>query len=184
MGILSRSVRILKAGIHGVIDDITDKQLLLKQYIRDMQDALEKKELTLQKMTTSRRQFGKELDQHTRLCNRYEEDLTTAVKIGKDEIARSLICKLKPAEASRQNISDTIQELDREIFQLQEVIDRQTITYEQMKRRVAAYCQGRERGQHIYEIVFSNPERSFGQPSMKEVELELLQRKERIEHSH
>lgn len=178
MGILSRSARILKAGVHGVIDDITDKQLLLKQYIRDMQDALEKKELTLQEMRISRRLLDKERDKYTHLCSRYEQDLTAAIKMGKDEIARRLIRKLKPVEHSQQALSDTIQELDRDIFQLQEVLDRQTFSYEEVKRRAAAYYQDRERGQHEDEFGFSDPERRYGRPSMKEVELELLQRKE------
>ena len=53
-----------------------------------------------------------------------------------------------------------------------------TKVYEQIKRWAASYCKDREKGQHEDEFVFSDPERRYGRPSMKEVELELLQRKE------
>ena len=40
MGILSRFFRICKSDIHGVMDLLEDRELLLKQHIRDMETAL------------------------------------------------------------------------------------------------------------------------------------------------
>ena len=37
MGILSRVVRLCKADLHGVMDQMEDKELLLKQHLREMQ---------------------------------------------------------------------------------------------------------------------------------------------------
>ena len=50
MGITSRLIRIFKADIHGVMDQFEDKGLLLKQYLRDMEDALSDKETCLKKV--------------------------------------------------------------------------------------------------------------------------------------
>jgi len=40
MGITTRLVRIFKADLHGVMDQLEDQGLLLKQHLRDMQAAL------------------------------------------------------------------------------------------------------------------------------------------------
>jgi hypothetical protein len=40
MAILARIIRLFKADIHGVMDQIEDQGLLLKQHLRDMEDSL------------------------------------------------------------------------------------------------------------------------------------------------
>ena len=47
MGIASRMVNIFKADVHGVVDQFEDQGLLLKQYLRDMAEALSQKEAEL-----------------------------------------------------------------------------------------------------------------------------------------
>ena len=64
MGILTRVLRIFKADIHGVMDQLEDKGLLLKQYLRDMAEALEQKEAGLKKMNLSRSQAQRERDKY------------------------------------------------------------------------------------------------------------------------
>ena len=51
MRIVTRIIRIFKADIHGVIDQLEDQDLLLKQYLRDMEEALHQKEAKLQNLS-------------------------------------------------------------------------------------------------------------------------------------
>jgi phage shock protein A len=50
MGIAKRVFNIFKADIHGMMDQLEDKGLLLKQYLREMKEALELKEIRLKKL--------------------------------------------------------------------------------------------------------------------------------------
>ena len=50
MGIMTRVVKIFKADIHGVMDQLEDPSLLLKQHLRDMEEALNEKEVKLKKV--------------------------------------------------------------------------------------------------------------------------------------
>ena len=40
MGIMARVIRLCKADLHGVMDQLEDKDLLLKQHLREMQAAM------------------------------------------------------------------------------------------------------------------------------------------------
>ena len=55
MGIMTRLIKICKADVHGVMDQLEDKALLLKQHLRDMQETLTAKETELKKMMTSQK---------------------------------------------------------------------------------------------------------------------------------
>ncbi|MBW1694925.1 MAG: PspA/IM30 family protein, partial [Deltaproteobacteria bacterium] len=64
MGVFTRIVRICKADIHGVMDQLEDQGLLLKQHLRDMEKALSQKEARLKKLVVSRRQTLQEIDKY------------------------------------------------------------------------------------------------------------------------
>ena len=44
MGIMSRMLRLWKADLHGVMDQLEDKALVLKQYLREMEVSLKQKQ--------------------------------------------------------------------------------------------------------------------------------------------
>ncbi len=84
MGITTRLIRIFKADIHGVMDQFEDKGLLLKQYLRDMEDALSEKETGLRKVTVACTQARQEDENYGLEFEKLEHDLMSALK--KDRI--------------------------------------------------------------------------------------------------
>ena len=96
MEITTRLVRIFKADIHGVMDQLEDKRLLLKQYLRDMEDALSEKETCLRKVTAARTLAQQESENYGLKMEKLEQDLTVALKKDRDDIARLLIKKIIP----------------------------------------------------------------------------------------
>ena len=56
MGIITRFIRVCKADIHGVMDQLEDKDLLLKQHLRDMEVELSRKEARIRRLVASRDQ--------------------------------------------------------------------------------------------------------------------------------
>ena len=51
MGIMTRMLRLCKADVHGVMDQLEDKGLLLKQYLREMETSLGHKEQQVNALT-------------------------------------------------------------------------------------------------------------------------------------
>ena len=43
MGVMTRIFRLFKADLHGVMDQVEDKTLLLKQCVREMEGSLQEK---------------------------------------------------------------------------------------------------------------------------------------------
>ena len=123
MGLMTRFVRIFKADIHGVMDQLEDKGLLLKQYLRDMEDALAQKENRLGKVAAAQNQTQQASEKYRLEINKLEQDLTVAIKKDKDEIARMLIKKILPLTKLRDDVQHHLDHLDQKIVGIKACID-------------------------------------------------------------
>ena len=180
MGIASRIVKIFKADIHGVMDRFEDQGLLLKQYLRDMAEALNQKEAKLARKIALRNQAQKEHDKYDQQYHTLDHDLTVAVQRGQDNIARMLIRKTKPLGSLCDALAGQVATLDEEISQLKAHLSEQRLQYEEFKIRSAEYFHRAEmqvRKKYMLDIV---PNNLPGKLSEDEIELELLKRKEGI----
>jgi len=180
MAIMTRFMRLCKADIHGVMDQLEDKGLVLKQYLRDMEQEIDRKEARLKKVTASRDQAQRDYEKHIRESEKLEQDLSIAIQKDKDDIARVLIRKLKPLVYHRDELGRHIETLDREITDFGKCVEEQRLQYEQLQLRCAEYFQGIERQEWEKAMSDIVPHRVSREPSEEEVELELLQRKEAI----
>lgn len=174
MGITTRFLRLCKADIHGLMDQLEDKRLLLKQHLRDMEEELSRKQARLKRMVASREQAQREHEKHSLECEKLDQDLAVAIDKDKDDIARRLIKRLKPLAHHRDQLGRHIETLDLEIRQLRDCVEEQRLQYEQLQLRSAQYLHRAEREQRDDIISHDITQ----EPSEEEVELELLQRKE------
>jgi phage shock protein A len=180
MGIATRIVKIFKADIHGVMDQFEDRGLLLKQYLRDMEDALNQKEVALARKVARKNQVQKKHHTYVQQHQAFDHDLTVAVEKGQDDIARVLIRKTKSLEGLCDELADQAAVLDEEISQDKQHLSEQRLQYEQLKIRSAEFfhrteMQGRERP--LGDVI---PSRIPAELSEEEIELELLKRKEAL----
>jgi phage shock protein A len=180
MAIMNRFMRLCKADIHGVMDQLEDKGLVLKQYLRDMEQEIDSKEARLKQVTASRDQAQRDYEKHTRESQKMEQDLSVAIEKDKDDIARVLIRKLKPLVYHRDELGRHIETLDREITDFGKCVEEQRLQYEQLQLRCTEYFQGIEREEWERTISDIVPHSVSREPSEEEVELELLKRKEAI----
>ncbi len=178
MGIMTRFMKLCKADIHGVMDQLEDKGLLLKQYLRDMEEELGRKEARVRKMVASREQAERDHDRYTQECEKLDRDIEAAISKDKDDIARLLIRKLKPLAYHCDELGRHLQNLAREISQYRECIEEQRLQYEQLQLRSKEYFNRMEREEWAKTISNRTPSVVAGEPSEGEVELELLKRKE------
>jgi len=180
MGIASRIVNIFKADIHGVMDQLEDQGLLLKQYLRDMEETLNLKDAKLAKKIALRNQIQKEHDKYDQQYRALDHDLTVAVQRGKDDIARMLIRKTKPLGSLCDELAGQVATLDEEISQFKEHLSEQRLQYEQLKIRSAEYFHRTEMRVREKDMLDIIPNNIPGELSEDEIELELLKRKEAL----
>ncbi|MFW5855329.1 MAG: PspA/IM30 family protein [Thermodesulfobacteriota bacterium] len=113
MGVMTRLVRLIKADVHGVMDQMEDRGLLLNQYLRDMEEALAQKEEDLRHRKAVRERTRTEREDCAEAVAKLESDLDSAVEKGRDDIARFLIKKRGPLVRHRDALDKHFRELDR-----------------------------------------------------------------------
>ena len=183
MGIATRIVKIFKADIHGVMDQLEDQGLLLKQYLRDMEEALNQKEAKLARKIALRNQAQKEHVKYDQQYQTLDDDLTVALQRGKDSLARTLIRKTKPLGSLRDALAGQVATLDEEISRFKEHLAELRLQYEELKIRSAEYfhrTEMRTREQDMQDII---PNNIPGDLSEDEIELELFKRKQALSPS-
>ena len=184
MAILTRVVKLLMAEIHGMIDQMEDRPLLLRQHLRDMEDVLDREKERLTKMFASRMQTRQEHDTSQREIEKLEQDLAVAIHRGRDDIARMLIGKMKPLERLRDTLEGHIGILDREAAQSENCLNQRRLQYEQLKHRSTGYFNRLDQQGWEKRMPKADKHDLAGDPSEEEVEWELLKRKERLKTCH
>lgn len=180
MGILTRIVRLCKADIHGVMDQMEDRGLLLRQHLRDMEKALSLKEARLKAMAASRRQAQQEYEKYKRECEKVEQDLTISIEKNRDDIARLLIRKLKPMAGHKDELGHHIEALDQEIVQLRDCVEKQRLQYEQFRLKSSEFFHKTEQKEWGKTLSAILPDMISQDLCDEEIEFELLQRKEAV----
>ena len=180
MALLTRMIRLFKADINGVMDQIENQGLLLKQHLRDMEASLVQKETKLKKIGLRMDQAQQEYKKGQKECTNLELDLEVAIKKDKDDIARMLIKKLKPLTRIQTERSNHIDLLNREIVEFKENIDQQRLQYEQLKQQATEYFHRIEKQNRENTWLSIPTDFRVHDLSAEEIELELLQRKEAI----
>ena len=181
MAIIARIVKIFKADMHGVMDRLEDRRLLLKQHLRDMEEVLHRKEAKIRKMTADRKQKQKDLADYRQQWEALDHDLTVAVRKNKDEIARMLIRKMNPLENMSEELTRHLEALNEEMIQFKNHLKQQRLRYEQLKYRTTEYLRRTQRQQREKDLVVPVSADGYNAPTDEEIELELLKRKEVLE---
>lgn len=179
MSILTRMSRLCKADLHGVMDQIEDKGLLLKQYLREMESALKEKQTRQSQLHQSCRQIQRDLSQQNLEREKLEKELELAVRKDKDDIARMLIRKRRMLLSCCEGMQRQLHRIEEEGAHLAENLNQQQLQYQELKIKVAEYCRQAEQrpfaeASEMMAAAFSSP------PAEEEIEIELLQRKEAL----
>jgi phage shock protein A len=163
------------------MDQLENRELLLKQHLRDMAESLNLKEVKLNKMLASRKQSQQAHDKYQQQSQALEQDLAVAIHKNRDDIARMLIRKIKPLDSLREEIADCIRNLDEEILYCRGRLDRQRLQYDRLKHRSIEFFHKTAMSGWQKNLSQILPDGKFGEPSEQEIELELLKRKEALE---
>lgn len=183
MGMMTRILRLWKADIHGVMDQFEDKELLLKQYLREMEGNLELKEEHFVQLGKSQKQLKLDLAARRQEIEKLEMDLTLALQKNKDDIARLLIRKQRSQQKHCDHLKQQGQTIKDEEDQLLQILEQQRLQYETLKIKATTYCRQSEQAK-FYEsdTVFHETTTAYSVGD-EEIELELIRRKEQLKEA-
>ncbi len=180
---MSRIVRLCRADMHGVMDQLEDKELLLKQYLREMETDLRQKEVRRHQLDEDEKKLRTVREKANQEIIRLEEDLKLALRKEKDDIARLLIRRQHAKRNQSESFEQRLKMLREEQEKLSGLLDNQRIRYETLKARVEAICATEKNlGRRDFEKVFTTGEGDFTIEE-EEIEIELLRRKEQLQET-
>ena len=182
MGIINRIIRVCKADLHGLMDQIEDKGLLLKQYLRDMEEAIVQKEERLKLLILLRDKTQHDYERYDEERKRVDQDLNMAIKKEKDEIAKMLIKRLRSIAQHLDALGRHIEESNKEIDTVQNAVADERIQLEQLQLKARTYFQRDEKKEWDRVVPDSIYNNDFNELSKAEIELELIKRKEAVQN--
>lgn len=177
MTIMTRFVRLVKADVHGVMDQLEDKGLLLRQYLREMEASIGQKQAQLDALSERADRMKTRMAHHTTEMNKLDQDVDLALRKEKEDLARMLIRRFRDLEMAVSRLQEEIDATSKERTRLAQTVMDQKLQYETLQTRAEVWCS------RSAEEPFTSAARSFpsdGDPhaiSDEEIELVLIQRK-------
>jgi len=172
MKFLDRLALLLKADAHGVMDQLEERSLLVKQHLREAELELTRKRARAEALEEEERRLGDEADRLEAQVARLDEDVELALGGGKDELARFALRRLLPLREAARARRTRIGELREDRVRLLERLEAQEAELDALRSRARA---------RLAAIESREPDstRPFAGAAVadEEVELELLRRR-------
>jgi len=125
MGILKRISTIMKANIHDLLDRAEDPEVMLEQYVRDLESGVNEVREELVNAMANERRLAAKLEQRNRQVRDWEEKAEQAIRLEKDNIARSALRavgayqdEVDSTSASWEAQKDKVAELQQQFEQI------------------------------------------------------------------
>lgn len=198
MSVFKRLVRLCKADLHGLMDALEDKELLLKQCLREMEEELERARERRALLLAERRRCAAEADRARCRLERVEADLDLAVNAQRDDVCRSLIKQRRLLLGQWDALASRLADFDARAAAANERIQYEEAALDELRLRVAAHAQQAQHEKALAEdLDYVEPlaarERVVRQDLAQDtsldtgldpsIELELLQLKQRAAHN-
>jgi phage shock protein A len=170
--LFERIAVLMKADAHGLVESLEERSLLLKQYLREAELALDESRARLEAARDDAKRLGDAIATHDREIAALDEDVALALAGAKDDLARFAIRRLIPRRKERAALAARAAECEAEAVALAERVERQQVQLDGLRTRVRAEL-ARERAAD------PGAPPCFGEPPVtdEEVELEMMRRR-------
>ena len=174
MKLLDRISTLIKADAHGVVESLEDRALLLKQYVREAQAEIERKQAGLEALRAEAQRLGRHKVRLTEKMSAFDEDITLALGKEQEELARFAIKKLLPLRKTAKEIDARLAEIGKDEKDLGDQLTLQRDELEDLKARVR---------EHLAQMPKDDLDDVLGVGPVadEEIELELLHRRQSME---
>lgn len=135
MALITRISRLFRADIHAVLDRIEEPDVLLRQAVREMEDALARDEQRLRLLILEEQQLGTRITDGEQALRRIDEELDVCFAAGKDDLARALIRRRLETERLGELLARRRNELASTLAGLRRRVDENRTQLESMRQK-------------------------------------------------
>jgi len=144
MALITRVSRLFRADLHAVLDRIEEPDVLLRQAVREMEEALARDEQRVSLLRHEQDQLatrGQEIEQS---LSGIEEELDVCFDAGKDDLARTLIKRRLEAQRFRKHLSRKREAVQKTLAGLQQKLDDNRAQLDSMRQKAELLAEDRQ----------------------------------------
>ena len=123
MGILERIHTILKANVNDLLDRAEDPEIMLDQYVRDLESGVHEAREELVNAMADEKRLAAKLEERKRQVRDWQDKAEQAVRLGKDEAARSALNAARAYDDEVTSTATAWQTQKDKVAELQEQFD-------------------------------------------------------------
>jgi len=135
MALITRLSRLFRADLHAVLDRIEEPDILLKQALREMVEALARDEQRTKLLTHELTQLSSRAQEVEQSLSDIEEELNVCFDSGKDELARALVRRKLEAQRFRKHLTRKQENLERTLADLNARLTEQRAQLDAMRQK-------------------------------------------------
>lgn len=168
-----RMTLLVKADAHGVVDQLEEHSLLMKQHLREAELELGRKRARVEALEEEERRVRAGAERLRAEASALDDDVRLALEGGKEELARFAVRRLLPRQRAAQAAQERAAELAAARERLRQVLSCQEEAFDELRGRVRARLAAVAREE------VSPADGAEAAVADEEVELELLRRRGR-----
>ncbi len=135
MALITRVSRLFRADMHAVLDQIEEPQQLLRQAIREMEEALLQEEQSLKLMQHEQGQLQRRLAGLAQTMEKSDEELDLCFESNKEELARTIIKRRLETERLGKLLSEKSEALGDRINHLKPHLEQHRTELDGMRQK-------------------------------------------------
>jgi len=135
MALITRVSRLFRADLHAVLDRIEEPDVLLKQALREMEEALARDEQRIKLLTHEQTQLSSRAQEVEQSLSDIEGELDVCFDSGKDELARGLIRRKLEAQRFHKHLGRKQENLERTLAELNARLTEQRAQLDAMRQK-------------------------------------------------
>jgi phage shock protein A len=139
MAVIARLSRLFQADLHAVLDKIEEPELLLKQAIREMEEAIATDERQIRRWEYEQQQLTHKCGKLAESLSELEDKLSLCFKSNKDDLARSIIKRKLETQQAQQLLTEKITALEEQTVRLTRQLTEHQAQLMGMKQKADAF---------------------------------------------
>lgn len=136
MAVLNRLTRLFRADFHAVIDQLEEPYMLLKQSVREMEEALQKDRSDLKRLQQQQRITDERIKEIEASVLHIEDELNVCFDAENEDLARVLIKRKLESQQLLKSFSTKRASLKREANEIQSRIDDHAPRLDSMQQKL------------------------------------------------
>lgn len=135
MALITRVSRLFRADLHAVLDRIEEPDILLKQALREMEEALTRDEQRVRLLTHEQAQLNSRAQEVDQSLSYVDEELDVCFGSDKDDLARALVRRKLEAQRIQKHLGRKRDDLERTLAGLKAKLTEQRTQLDSMRQK-------------------------------------------------